>query len=146
MKLKRRAVLLELIEAGLVSSQTEAVGLLEAKGFGATQATVSRDLEELGAVRIKDGDSVRYGVLEAGSEFGMSLQQVTGNFVLSHSISKNIIVLKTPPGHAGMVAAAIDRASIKEVLGCIAGDDTVFICVAEKVKGAQVVEGLGLVK
>ena len=143
MKNRRLAKLLELIEEGRIASQAEAVSLLEKAGFDATQGTVSRDLDELGAVRVKSENGTRYEIVEAGSEYGMSLSQVMRSFIVSSAVSGNIIVLKTPPGHAPVVAAALDREPVKGVLGSIAGDDTVFICVAPSKKPEKLLRELG---
>ena len=134
MKSKRQSQLLQFIEKGLVSSQTEATRLLKKAGFKITQTTVSRDLEEIGAIKIKVGKDYKYGIPKKGSEYGMSFKQVCSDFIISKALSSNILVLKTPPGHAGVVAAAIDRNIVMlnsgkiKILGCVAGDDTVFVC------------------
>ena len=142
MKNRRLAKLVELIEAGEIGSQAQAVKLLNKAGFDATQGTVSRDLDELGAVRVKTEAGSRYEIVEASSVYGMSLSQVMRNFIVSSAVSGNIIVLKTPPGHAGVVAAALDREPVKGVLGSIAGDDTVFICVSESKKTDKLLKEL----
>ena len=82
--------------------------------------------------------------MEPRSEFGMSLEKVASRFVIDHDRSGNMLVLRTPPGHAGVVAAALDREGVSGVLGCIAGDDTVFVCIAEKTKHKEVLESIGL--
>ena len=145
MKARRQAKLLSFINDGLVASQGDAVSLLEKAGMKATQATVSRDLEELGAIRVRHLDGIRYSIAEDSSQtFGAPLKQVIREYVISNACSGNIIVLKTPPGHASVVAAAFDRAPTKSVIGTIAGDDTIFLCVAEGKKIGQVKKELGL--
>jgi transcriptional regulator of arginine metabolism len=137
MKAKRHKLLIELLESGEIDSQHTAVKRLEEHGIAVTQATLSRDLEELGAMRIKAGQHMRYALPAQNSRFGAQLSQVLKDYVISKRTSGNIIVFITPPGHAGMVAAALDRASFPEVLGIVAGDDTLFICVEETLGAAK---------
>ena len=131
MKAKRQSILLEFLEQGLVDSQAEAVKLLRQRGIVATQATVSRDLEELGAARVRTCKGMHYAVEIKSSPYGAPIGKTIKDYVISAIPSGNIIVLHTPPGHAAMVAAAIDRTGFEEALGTIAGDDTVFICCKE---------------
>ncbi len=148
MKIRRRAVLFELVESGVVGSQAAAVEALAQRGIVATQATVSRDLDDLGAVKIRDGGGVRYAIgvagdgPPAGSPYGISLPRVLNDFIVGEYASGPIAVLKTPPGHAAMVAAAVDRAHLAGVVGSIAGDDTIFVCADETVGGAGILREL----
>lgn len=145
MKAKRQAVLVELIARGLVESQQSALEELRKRGIPATQATVSRDLDDLGAVKVRKGEGIRYELLEPRSDFGPSVGQVLRDFVVSLTVSGNLVVLRTPPGHAAAVAAAIDRAQLTGILGTVAGDDTLFICASEELTGrgaAKLLEGL----
>jgi len=145
MKARRQAKLLSFISDGLVASQADAVLLLEKAGMPATQATVSRDLEELNAIRVRLPEGVRYSIAEESSQtFGAPLKQVIREYVISNASSGNILVLKTPPGHASVVAAAFDRAPTTSVIGTIAGDDTIFLCLAEGKKITEVKKELGL--
>lgn len=140
MKAKRQKLLMELLESGAIDSQQTAVERLRELGVVVTQATLSRDLEELGAIRIKAGQQMRYALPAQNSRFGAQLSQVLKDYVIAKKTSGNIIVFITPPGHAGMVAAALDRASFPEVLGIVAGDDTLFICVEESLGASKVLE------
>ena len=123
----RRALIIELIEEGLIHSQTDLVKYLAKGGYKVTQATASRDLEELGAVRGKDGNGVfRYQFITPAEVVSNNLS----NLLISIESSSNIAVAKTPPGAAQLLAAHIDR-GIKSGklagIGCIAGDDTIMI-------------------
>ncbi|MCC7076779.1 MAG: arginine repressor [Acidimicrobiia bacterium] len=138
MKARRQAVLAELLAAGAVTSQTRAVALLAERDVQTTQATVSRDLEELGAFRVRGPDGIRYALTAEGSPYGISLTRVLREFVVESEASGPLAVLRTPPGHASMVAAALDRAHIEGILGTVAGDDTLFVCADEKTQGAGV--------
>jgi len=125
-----------------VSSQAQLVDLLAAEGVVSTQATVSRDLEDLGAikVRIGGGDTV-YAIPELPSEQRAPedhLRRVFSEWVVEVAHSANLVVLRTPPGSAHVVASALDRAGLAGVLGTVAGDDTMVVVVAEHVGGATI--------
>jgi len=125
----RHAEITALIAAGKVSSQSTLTKLLKARGYDVTQATVSRDLEELGAVRHRDADGVlRYHVgIEDSS---VSRSSSAGSLIQSLKASGNLVVVATPPGGAQLLASALDsamkRGAIKSLIGTIAGDDTVL--------------------
>ena len=130
-----------------VSSQGQLVELLASEGILATQATVSRDLEDLGAVKVRiPGGTMAYAVPEVGKDRAGGaddhLRRVMGEFVVEVSHSGNVVVMRTPPGSAHVVASALDRAGVPEVLGTVAGDDTMIIVCAEQVGGAAVAERL----
>lgn len=139
MKTKRHAALVELIQSGSIHSHEDAVKLLAKRGITVTQATVSRDLEEVGAAKIRTSAGDRYDLLPSGSGFGVPLHFVLKEFVISLVASANTVVIKTPPGHANVVAAALDRSQLNGILGTIAGDDTLFVCTDEKVGGKGIV-------
>ena len=136
-----------LLEEQPVSSQGQLVELLASEGIVATQATVSRDLEELGAVKVRiPGGTMAYAVPEVSKDRAGGaddhLRRVMGEFVVEVSHSGNVVVMRTPPGSAHVVASALDRAGVPEVLGTVAGDDTMIIVCAEQVGGAAVAERL----
>ncbi|NUS56193.1 MAG: arginine repressor [Streptomycetaceae bacterium] len=141
----RLARIVELLAARSVRSQTALASLLAAEGIETTQATLSRDLEELGAVKLRaaDGGSGVYVVPEDGSPVrGVSggtdrLAKLLGELLVSTDGSGNMAVLRTPPGAAGFLASALDRAALPEVVGCIAGDDTIFVIAREPLTGPQ---------
>lgn len=125
-----------------VSSQAQLVDLLAAEGVAATQATVSRDLDDLGAVKVRvAGGETVYAI----PELPMSqrapedhLRRVLGEWVVDVAHSSNLVVLRTPPGSAHVVGSALDRTGIAGVLGTVAGDDTLIVVVAEDVGGEVV--------
>ena len=125
----RRARILELIEHQTITSQEQLRERLRADGFTVTQATVSRDLDELGAVKVHDEDgSVRYTLDPSSPDLvDVRLARVLPEVLTSATGSANITVLRTPPGAAQYLASAIDHAAMSEVLGTVAGDDTVFV-------------------
>jgi transcriptional regulator of arginine metabolism len=125
-----------------VSSQAQLVELLAADGIVATQATVSRDLEELGAVKVRiPGGAMAYAVPEHAKEGRAPddhLRRVMGEFVVDVAWSGNIVVLRSPPGSAHVVGSALDRAGLPDVLGTVAGDDTILVVCAEGAGGGEV--------
>lgn len=129
-----------------ISSQSELVNRLAAEGFDVTQATVSRDLQALGAVKVRDGDGrVRYVLadgLAAGGETHDTLARALVEFATSISASLNLVVVKTPPGAAHVVASAVDGAALEGVLGTVAGDDTLMIVADEQVGGLAIANEL----
>lgn len=130
-KSQRQHRIAELLEGEVVSSQDRLVELLANDGISATQATVSRDLEDLGAVKVRVGGGISvYAIPDHPHEQVVPtdhLRRVFGEWVLSAEWSGNLVVLRTPPGSAHVVAAAIDRAGLDDVLGSVAGDDTIMV-------------------
>jgi transcriptional regulator of arginine metabolism len=121
-----------------VRSQAELAAALEADGFSVTQATLSRDLDELGAVKLRspDGGLPAYVVPEdgspitartAGDDPPTRLTRLLGELLVSADSSANLVVLRTPPGASNFLASALDRARLPEVLGTVAGDDTILV-------------------
>ena len=145
-KPQRQHRLARLLEHHAVSSQAQAVELLAADGVVATQATVSRDLEDLGAVKVRvPGGEMVYAIPEHSKERIAPedhLKRIFGDWVVEVSHSANIVVLRTPPGSAHVVASAIDRAGVADILGTVAGDDTLMVVVSERVGGAKVARRL----
>ena len=145
-KTQRQHRIARLLEAHAVTSQTQLVELLEADGVRATQATVSRDLDELGAlkVRVTGGEPV-YAIPEPHERPVAEdhLRRVLSEWVMNVASSGNLVVLRTPPGSAHVVGSALDRSGLPEILGTVAGDDTVLIVVAEGHQGASVAANLG---
>ena len=141
-KSQRQHVLARLLGQQAVSSQTQLVDLLAAEGIVATQATVSRDLEDVGAVKVRDssGDSV-YAIPEYPIERVAPpdhLRRVLGEWVVEVTASHNLVVLRTPPGSAHVVGSAVDRASLDGGIGTVAGDDTLFVVAAATTTGDEV--------
>ena len=141
-KPQRQHRIAKLLEDQAVSSQAQLVELLAADGIVATQATVSRDLEELGAVKVRiPGGAMAYAVPEHAKDGRAPddhLRRVMGEFVVDVAWSGNLVLLRTPPGSAHVVASALDRAGLPEVLGTVAGDDTLLLVCAEGAGGAEV--------
>lgn len=139
-KAERQRVLVDLLRRHDVHSQDQACELLAHNGIMTTQATVSRDLDEIGAVKVRGSDgTLVYRLVTESSQAG-SLDQLVAvmrQFVLRVDASGSLTVLRTPPAGAGPVASAIDQAGIDGVLATVAGDDTVLVVAEEGVAGAE---------
>jgi transcriptional regulator of arginine metabolism len=143
----RQGRIVELITQRRVHSQSELLAMLEVEGIGTTQATLSRDLDELGAVKLRgaDGGTPVYVIPDDGSpvrgiEGGTArLARLLGELLVSADASGNLAVLRTPPGGAHYLASALDRAALHDVVGTIAGDDTLLVVAREPLTGAQLV-------
>ena len=141
----RQARIVAVLSSRQVHSQAELAALLAQDGIDVTQATLSRDLEELGAVKLRgaDGGVGVYVVPEDGSPVrGVAggterLSRLLGELLVSTDSSANLAVLRTPPGAAHYLASAIDRAALPEVVGTVAGDDTILVIAREPITGAQ---------
>ena len=125
---QRRALISKLIRQGGVESQSHLVKLLAREGVKVTQATASRDLEELGASRARDASGeFQYVIADDSSAKTTN----AANLIVSVTASGNLAVVRTPPGGAQLLASAIDRNSLngalKSAIGTIAGDDTVLV-------------------
>ena len=137
-KVQRQQMILKLIGTRGIANQPQLVDLLAEEGIAATQATVSRDLEDLGAVKVRvpGGDTV-YAIPEyepARIAPEDQLRRVMGEWVAEVKVSANLVVLRTPPGCAHVVASALDRSGIAGIIGTVAGDDT-LLCVADDAVG-----------
>ena len=144
-KAQRQHRIAKLVEQHQLRSQAEVVAQLAADGVVATQATVSRDLEELGAVKVRvPGGETVYAIpqFEERPASDDHLRRVLGEWLNEVAHSGNIVVLRTPPGSAHVVGSALDRASVAGVLGTVAGDDTLFVVCTEKAGGAAVAKKL----
>jgi len=127
---RRRELIRELIESRSPSSQGELVELLSSRGVVVDQSTVSRDLREMGAIRLPGG---RYA-MPGGGEIppdGEELLRGLREYALSVEASGNLVVLRTAPGNAHAMAVIMDRARLPQVAGTVAGDDTILVVVRE---------------
>jgi transcriptional regulator of arginine metabolism len=129
MKSRRQAVILELIDREALHSQDKLRRRLEHHGFTATQATISRDIKELGLVkRAGDGAYQRPGTETPNPETALTLlERAAGEFVRSVDRVQQLVVVRTGRGQAQALAEALDRAGLQEAVGTIAGDDTILV-------------------
>lgn len=137
-KTARHAKIIALLEHHEVKSQTELAELLASDGVAVTQGTLSRDLVEVGALRVRgEGGHLVYAVPGEGGDrsphagefaaFETRLVRLCGEVLVSAEASANLVVLRTPPGAAQYFASAIDRVGWESILGTIAGDDTIMV-------------------
>jgi transcriptional regulator of arginine metabolism len=153
-KAARQQRIIDLLARHPVRSQSELADLLETDGVVVTQATLSRDLDDLAAVRVRASDGhLVYAVpgeggesvLQAAPEEQATVGRLTrrlGDLLVSAEASANLVVLRTPPGGAHFLASAIDHSLLTDVIGTIAGDDTVLLVTQDPLGGQQVSEDL----
>lgn len=142
-KQQRQRLIADWLRQHRIGSQEELVARLDLAGVPTTQATVSRDLDELGAVRVRGGGAMHYRLpeqLESGN--AARLDQLLADWVTEIVPAGNLVVLRTPPGSANLVANALDAAGIEEAAGTIAGDDTIFVALVDGVRPGAFADGL----
>jgi transcriptional regulator of arginine metabolism len=140
-KTRRQRLLAEAIRGTPVTSQDELVGRLARRGLSVTQATVSRDLNELGAFKVRRRNEVCYalpGDAEEPEIREKRLRRLISDWVESVETAANMVVIKTPPGSAHVVGSAIDHAGWPEIAGTIAGDDTLLVVIRDGHKPKKV--------
>jgi transcriptional regulator of arginine metabolism len=141
-KARRQYLIAQIVTEHEVTSQEQLVELLRASGVTATQATVSRDLEEIGAVKVRVPgiDRLVYAIAELPRDQiapADHLRRILGEWVVEVSCSGNMVILRTPPGCAHVVASALDRSGVSGALGTVAGDDTLIVVASEELGGAS---------
>lgn len=129
----RQGQILKLIRGRHLHTQEELAAALRTQGIAATQVTLSRDIRELGLIKTPDGYSQTPG---PAVPVAPSFESVAREFLLDVRLAQNLLVLRTPPGHANALASALDHADWPDVVGTIAGDDTVLV-VAPDAKSAR---------
>ncbi|HHY77558.1 MAG TPA: arginine repressor [Clostridiales bacterium] len=142
MKISRHAKILEIIENNIVETQEELADLLKKSGINVTQATVSRDIKELRLVKVltEDGRYKYAAMKEQDSQLNERLYKVFAESVLTIDYTGNIIVIKTFPGAANAAAEALDALDLKEVVGTVAGDNTIFVLIRHEENVIPVME------
>jgi transcriptional regulator of arginine metabolism len=128
-KVARQRRIVDLVRTTPIRSQTELARLLAEGGLVVTQATLSRDLEELGASKVRgdDGGLVYAVDPDGGAVDTDRLARTLGDLLVSAEPSGNLVVVRTPPGGAHLLGSALDRAGLPDVIGTVAGDDTVLV-------------------
>lgn len=130
MKSQRQAKIMEIISSKNVETQEQLLALLQAEGFGGTQATISRDIKELRIVKeLTSLGTYRYSASsnEKTGSFSSRLNAIFRECVIGFDYAQNIIVIRTLPGLASAAGSAIDSMNMHLVVGCLAGDDTVMV-------------------
>lgn len=149
----RHACIVEILSRTVVRSQGELLALLARDGHEVTQATLSRDLVEIGAVKVRQGKSLVYAVPGEGGdrtprpaaeaeELDARLRRLCEDLLVTATPSANLVILRTPPGAANYLASAIDKAGAEDIIGTIAGDDTVMVVTASARGGSAVAQRL----
>ena len=139
-RIRRQRAIADLIRAEPLGSQEEVTARLGAIGFSVTQATVSRDLDQIGAVKVKRGGSLAYALPDqlAGNDWAAArLQRILAEWVISIEAAGNLLIVKTPPGSAHLVGLALDQAKLDEVAGTISGDDTLFVALRDGISSGH---------
>ena len=142
-KSQRQHAIERLLAERSVGDHSELVELLASDGIEASQASVSRDLDELGAVKLRAGGQTVYAIPEIATQRTVpldTLRRVCGDWVVEAEHSHNLVVLTTPPGSAHVVASAIDRSDSSDVIGTVAGDDTILVVAAPHTSGEAVAQ------
>lgn len=144
MKSKRQKKILELIQNMVISTQDELAEALRHEGVQVTQATVSRDIKELGLIKILVGkDIYKYALPSEQTNISESrMRFMLQEFVVNWQASENLVVIKTPPGNAQAVASVLDNAQWTEVIGTIAGDDTILLIIKSREDVSKVLKRL----
>jgi transcriptional regulator of arginine metabolism len=134
---QRLRAIADLIRTRPISSQDELAEGLSALGYSVTQATISRDLEHIGAVKARRDGLLIYALPEQiapTANEGPQMAAVFRDWVRSVDFAGNLVVIKTPPGSAHLVGVALDRAELTQVVGTICGDDTIFVALRDAAK------------
>lgn len=131
-RVERQRTIVHMLQVSGPRSAQEIAAELDDAGFDITHATVARDLEQIGAVKMKRGGKLAYALPERVGQRSQAterLRRIFAEWAQSVDTSGNMIVVRTPPGSAHLVALALDQAKFPEVLGTIAGDDAIFIAI-----------------
>lgn len=128
MKSKRQSKILEIVENSSIETQEELISKLREAGYTVTQATISRDIRELKLTKVMSETGSKYIVPQAVTDDGQHIysKALTAS-IKSVEASLNLVVVRTYPGMANAVAAGIDSLKSDDILGCVAGDDTIIV-------------------
>lgn len=136
----RRRLVTRLVTTETIESQAQLRRLLAHAGHAVTQATISRDLEAIGAMKVREGDIMRYRIKDPAEmrRARAALAAATDEFVESVTFTGPLVVVRVPPGAANLLASKIDMAGLNGVLGTVAGDDTLFLAIGQGTDAADV--------
>jgi transcriptional regulator of arginine metabolism len=143
-KFERQGEILRLVDERRLSTQEELAQALRESGIDAVQTTISRDVAELGLVKVRDEEGRLVYALPGAADLSRLADLVSAlrRWAVSLTAANNLVVISTPPGYASGLARAIDAARLPDVAGTVAGDDTIFVATREGVAGAVVAEQL----
>ncbi|MDD2620008.1 MAG: arginine repressor [Syntrophomonadaceae bacterium] len=142
MKLRRHFAIMDILSKQRIATQEELCEALSSNGYDITQATVSRDIKEMHLIKIPDKEGYHYALPESKTAGGTyeRMRRIFQDSVVSIDYSESLVVIKTLPGAAQSVASLIDASNHKNILGTVAGDDTVFTVVKPKEAVISVIE------
>ena len=143
-KFDRQGAIMRLVRERELSTQSDVVEALREEGLEAVQATVSRDIAQLGLVKVR-GENGKLVYAMPGAADLDRLSELTSalrRWAIGLEVSGNLVILKTPSGYANALARAIDVADLAEIAGCIAGDDTIFLAAREGTTGSDLAQQL----
>ena len=141
-KFDRQGAILRLVRERALATQSEVAAALREQGFDAVQTTVSRDISELGLVKVRNPEGRLVYALPGADDLDRlsELTSALRRWVLSFEAAGNLLVVRTPAGFASPLAEVLDRAGPAEVAGTIAGENTVFVAARDGVSGAELAE------
>jgi len=139
-KYERQGAILRLVQERALSTQEELAEALRDSGFDAVQGTVSRDVAQLGLVKVRDASGRLVYALPGAADLDRlsELTSALRRWAMSLEASANLLVIRTPPGHANALARTIDEARLPDVLGTVAGDDTIMVIAHDGVEGSSI--------
>ena len=134
-KFDRQGAILRLVEERPLTTQEEVAEALRERGLDAVQTTISRDIAQLGLVKVRDPEGRLVYALPGAADLDRlsELTSALRRWALTLTPSQNLLVITTPPGHANALAQAIDKARLSDVVGCVAGDDTIMVVARQDV-------------
>ncbi len=142
MKRKRQAIITEKVREGSIKSQRELMEILASEGFKVSQTTVSRDMKELGLVKVRKKNGIiayaEPGGITDSAKSDRALERLAPQVLLDAETAYNLVVVKTSPGNAQGLAWAIDSAGIEGIAGTVAGDDTIIVVCSEGVNSKEI--------
>ncbi len=144
MKESRQSRIIDIVESRIIETQEELTSILLREGFNTTQATISRDIRELKLTKVSTEDGRQKYTIPKGADLEVlsKYQKVLAAGILSMEAAENLIVIKTVPGVAMAVGAALDNLEINGLMGCIAGDDTLFVVARTKAMSKEVISNI----
>ena len=143
-KFERQGTVLRLVRERELSTQTEVAEALHQLGIHAVQATVSRDIAQLGLVKVRNSEGRLVYALPGAEDLNRlsELAAALRRWTVSLSATGNLVILKTPSGHANALARAVDVADLPDIAGTVAGDDTIFVAARDGLSGADLADEL----
>jgi transcriptional regulator of arginine metabolism len=143
-KFERQGAILRLVSEQKLATQSELAAALRDAGFDAVQTTVSRDIAQLGLVKVRDEEGRLVYALPGAADLNRlnELTSALRRWATDVASSGSLAIVKTPPGYAQGLALALDAAALADVVGTVAGDDTIFVAAREGVSGAELAEQL----